>query len=44
MPGQNIRIKNIATCQYCKEDDDIQHLFLFCSKTHNFWELVEKHH
>ncbi len=35
---KTIRIKNTPTCQYCNEYDDIQHLFLFCSKTHDFWE------
>ncbi len=29
---KNIRIKNTPTCQYCSEDDDIQHFFLFYSK------------
>ncbi len=34
---KNVRIKNTPTCQYCNEDDDIQHFHLFCSKTHDFW-------
>ncbi len=41
MPGKtNIRIKNTPTCQYCNEDDDIQHIFLFSSKTHDFWVVI----
>ncbi len=39
MPGYKILgIKKTATCQYCHEDNNPQYLFVFCSKTHDFWK------
>ncbi len=37
---KNITTKNTPTWQYCNEDDNIQHFVLFCSKTHDFWDIL----
>ncbi len=33
------KIKDSSVCNICDKCDDLQHFFLFCSKTHEYWNF-----
>ena len=36
-----MKIKNYITCDYCRETDFVDHMFVTCSRLQTFWDLIK---